>query len=51
MEADKRDELIINTANDIKWIKAWAVDHKALHTKYTYYLITLALGLIITFLN
>ena len=43
----ERDKLIIETANDVRWIKAWTVEHKQTHSKYIYYMITtfIAIGL------
>lgn len=47
MTDEQRDELIIQTRNDVKWIKTWTVEHKAIHAKYIWYLIgtVIAIGL------
>jgi len=37
---EQRDKLIIETANDVKWIKTWTVEHKQTHSKYMYYFLT-----------
>lgn len=40
MTDEQRDKLIIETANDVKWIKTWTVDHKQIHAKYVWYFIS-----------
>ena len=40
MTDEQRDKLIVETANDVKWIKAWTVEHKQKHAKYVYYFIS-----------
>lgn len=47
MTETERDKLIIETANDVRWIKAWTVEHKQIHGKYTWYFIStiIAIGL------
>ena len=47
MTETERDKLIIETANDVKWIKTWTVEHKQTHAKYLYYFIgtIIAIGL------
>ena len=47
MTDDQRDKLIIETASDVRWIKAWTVEHKQTHAKYLYYFIgtVIAIGL------
>ena len=40
MKCNERDKLIIETSNDVKWIKNWVIEHKKTHTRYTYYFIT-----------
>ncbi len=42
-----RDDLIIEMHTDIKWIKAWTVEHKQTHAKYKWYFIStvVAIGL------
>jgi len=48
MTDEQRDKLIIETASDVRWIKAWTVEHKQAHAKYIYYLITVAIGLVLS---
>lgn len=47
MTNNERDRLIYEINNDVKWIKAWTVDHKQTHSRYIYYFITtfIAIGL------
>ena len=47
MTNDKRDSLIIEMHQDIKWLKASDIEHKKTHGKYIYYFITtfIAIGL------
>ncbi len=47
MTDDQRDKLITETANDVKWIKAWTVEHKDTHAKYVKFFICtiIAIGL------
>ena len=47
MTDDQRDKLIIETASDVRWIKAWTVEHKQTHAKYVWYFIStiIAIGL------
>jgi hypothetical protein len=51
MNDSDRDRLIIETANDVKWIKNWTVGHKALHSKYTYFFFITLVGLIIALIK
>ena len=48
MNDNERDKLIIETANDVKWIKQWTVEHKSIHAKYIYYLITVLVACILS---
>lgn len=48
MTDEQRDKLIIETASDVKWIKAWTIEHKQTHAKYVYYFITVAIGIILS---
>lgn len=43
----QRDKLITETATDVRWIKSWTTEHKAVHAKYIWYLIgtVIAIGL------
>lgn len=36
----ERDELIVEMANDIKWLKEGTVAHRQSHSTYLYYFIT-----------
>ena len=45
MTETERDKLIIETANDVRWIKAWTVEHKQTHAKYVWYFISMVIGL------
>ena len=47
MDDSDRDKLIIETANDVRWIKSWCADHRATHAKYVFYFIGTAIALII----
>jgi len=40
MDDEQRDKLIWEINNDVKWIKAWTVDHKQTHAKYVWYFIS-----------
>lgn len=40
MTEEQHDKLIIETANDVRWIKAWTVEHKQTHAKYVWYFIS-----------
>jgi hypothetical protein len=39
-----RDKLIIEMHTDIRWIKAWSVEHKQTHAKYVWYFISTILA-------
>lgn len=45
MNDKDRDDLIIEMHTDIKWIKAWTVEHKQTHSRYIYYFITTAVAI------
>ena len=45
MTEEQRDKLIIETANDVRWIKAWTVEHKQIHAKYVWYFVSVVIGL------
>jgi hypothetical protein len=49
MTDDERDKLIVETANDVKWIKSWTVEHKQTHDKYKWYFISTIIGVILSF--
>ena len=48
MTEQKRDELIIEMHTDIRWLKEQHKEHMASHAKYIYYMITIAVGLVIS---
>lgn len=48
MDANERDRLIIETANDVKWIKQWTVEHKTTHSKYFYYMVTVFVACVLS---
>ena len=43
-----RDELIIEMHQDLKWLKAYNIEHKATHAKYIYYFIVTMIGVIVS---
>ncbi len=47
MTDEQRDKLIIETANDVRWIKSWTIEHKQTHAKYVWYFVStiVAIGL------
>ena len=47
MTDDERDKVIIEMHTDVRWIKAWTVEHKQTHGRYVWYFITsmIAIGL------
>jgi len=47
----QRDELLIELRQDVKWLKAWAVEHKATHAKYVYYFLITLTGLLVAFVT
>ena len=48
MTDDQRDKLIVETANDVKWIKTWTIEHKQTHSKYVLYFIGVAVSIILS---
>jgi len=51
MTDNERDEKIIEISTDIKWLKAWAEEHKGTHSKYLYYFIITMVGLLIALIK
>lgn len=51
MTEEQRDTMIIEINNDVKWLKEWTIEHKALHSKYSYFIIATIIGLLITLLK
>ena len=47
MTDEERDNKIIETHTDMKWVINWCAEHKALHDKYLYYFVSLAVGVVI----
>jgi len=47
MLPEERDKLITEIHQDMKWVKEWTIEHKALHSKYAYYFFITLIGLII----
>ena len=48
MKEEEQDMLIIETHNDVKWIKDWATEHKKTHRSYLYYFITACVAVVIS---
>ena len=48
MNDEQRDRLIIETHRDVQWLKDWSVAHKTEHSRYIYYVIVTAIGIIIS---
>lgn len=48
MTNEERDKIIIETHQDVKWLKEWTVEHKAAHGKYIYYFITTFIACILS---
>ena len=40
MTNQERDEMLLEVHTDVRWIKAWTVEHKQTHSRYAYYFIT-----------
>jgi hypothetical protein len=51
MSPEERDKTIVEIHTDIKWIKEWTLEHKALHSKYTYYFIATVIGLLVALIR
>lgn len=47
MTDEERDVKITEMHTDLKWIKAWAEEHKGTHAKYLYYFIATIIGILI----
>jgi len=50
MTNNQRDKIIIETHQDVKWLKEWSVSHRNEHSKYIYYFIITTIGIIISFI-
>lgn len=48
MTDDDRDKLIIEMHQDIRWLKAFNIEHKATHAKYIYYFLTVFVACILS---
>jgi len=48
MTDEERDKTIIETANDVKWIKAWTIEHKKIHAKYVWYFVSAVAAIIVS---
>lgn len=44
----ERDNMLIEMHTDIRWLKDFNIEHKAIHAKYFYYFIVTAIGVIIS---
>lgn len=34
MNNEERDQMLIETHRDVRWIKRWTVEHKSIHSRY-----------------
>jgi hypothetical protein len=48
MLEEERDRLIIEMHTDIKWLKEWSTKHAQEHSKYIYYFVATAVGVLIS---
>ncbi len=48
MTNEDRDNLIIEMHTDIRWIKAWTVDHKKTHAKYIWFFVSAVAAIILS---
>ncbi len=51
MNDEERDAKITEIYTDIKWLKAWTIEHKTAHFKYQIMLWVVAMGVIISYLR
>ena len=51
MDDSERDKMLIEISTDIKWLKAYFMEHKVLHSRYTLYFVTIVIGLVISLLQ
>jgi len=51
MSPEERDNKIIEIGNDVKWLREWCLEHKLLHSKYTYFFFITVVGLIIALIK
>lgn len=51
MTSEERDQKIIEIHNDVRWIKDWIVEHKAVHTRYLYFFVITAVGLVLALIK
>lgn len=48
MTDDQRDMLIIETANDVRWIREWTEEHKKTHAKYVWCFISVVIAIFLS---
>ena len=51
MSPEERDQKILETHIDVKYIKEWVTEHKAVHNRYTYYFICTVIALLISLIK
>lgn len=51
MNSQERDIKIIEIHSDVRYIKEWIIEHKALHQRYSYLFITVIIGIIISLIK
>lgn len=47
MTPDERD-ILIETRNDVRWLKSFCEEHKKIHDNYLYYLVVTAIAALIS---
>ena len=45
-----RDD-VVELKVDMRWVKEWGLEHKKQHSAYTYYFVTLVIGMLIALIE